>query len=81
MMNGFETKELVVAQLVALEREAKGHTYNERHREEIKAQIKIFTKALKEIEAAPAAVEEKRRGEVTTVANSTTGQTYQTYVN
>ena len=80
MIAGFETRELVQAQLVALEREAAGHTWDERHREEIQRQIEVFKKALKELEATGDPVEEKRRGWATTVRNSTTGQTFREWV-
>lgn len=81
MISGFETRELIESQLAALEREARGHTRDERHRAEIAAQIEIFKTALRDIEATGDPVEEKRRGRATTVRNSTSGQTYQSWVN
>lgn len=73
---GYETRELVLVQLAALEREAAGHTWDERHRAEIRAQIKIFKNALKEIEAAGPPIEDRHRGRPTLIRNATSGQTY-----
>jgi hypothetical protein len=78
---GYETRELILAQIEALEREAKGHIRGERHLKEIRNQIKVFTKELKRLEAEGDPVVEKRRGRATTTRNSTTGQTYQQWVN
>lgn len=77
---GFETRALVEAQIAALEREQRSHTWSERHREEIAGQLQQFRLALKELEATGDPVEEKRRGSPTTVRNSTTGETFTEYV-
>lgn len=80
-IQGFENRELLLDHIAALEREAAGHTWNERHREEIKKQIKTYKLALKENDAEGDPVVEKRRGTASSVRNATTGQTYQTWVN
>jgi hypothetical protein len=78
---GYENRELVLAQLAALEREAT-NPYSESHLEAIKAQVKVFKKALKEIEAEGDPVDEgRRRGRSTLIRNSTTGRTYQEWMN
>lgn len=81
MIAGFETKSLLKAQISALEREARSHSYGSRHAEEIQRQLGIFKKALAELERTGEPVVEKRRGRASTVRNSTTGRTYQEWVN
>jgi len=45
-ISGFEHRWQVEAQLGALERELRGHIRDERHRDSIKAQIKVFAAEL-----------------------------------
>jgi hypothetical protein len=79
-MNGFETVELVQAAITALERERRGHTRDQRHRDQIAEQIKLFKRELKRLEDAP--VDEGRRtGQSTLVKNASTGRTYQEWIN
>jgi hypothetical protein len=79
-MNGYETRELVLAQIAALEREAT-NTRNKRHAELIREQLKVFKRALKELEAEGESVEERRTGRPTLIANATTGRTYTEWMN
>lgn len=78
---GFETKSLLKAQISALERETRSHSYGPRHAEEIQRQLEIFKKALAELERTGEPVEEKRRGTASTVHSSTTGLTFTEWVN
>jgi hypothetical protein len=79
---GYETRELCLAQIGALERELRGHVRDARHRAQIAESLKTFRKALKEIEAEGDPVDKGRRtGQSTLVKNASTGLTYQQWIN
>jgi hypothetical protein len=87
-MNGFETKELVLAQLKALRREKATAGYsradvahNPQHRAAIEEQIKLFENELKRLEKAGDPVEGRRSGRSTLIKNATTGETFTEWIN
>jgi hypothetical protein len=80
-MNGYETVELVQAAITALERERRGHTRDQRHRDQIEEQIKLFERELKRLEALDEPVGERRQGRSTLIKNATTGLTTTEWIN
>jgi hypothetical protein len=81
-MNGYETVELVQAAITALERERRGHTSDQRHRDQIEEQLKLFKRELKRLERLEAKDEPKpRQGRSTLIRNATTGRDYQEWIN
>lgn len=79
-MNGFETKELVEAQLAALRRELK-NLWSKAHAEAVQGQIKVFSAELARLEAEGPPVDvSKNRGRSTLVKSATTGTTFQQWI-
>jgi hypothetical protein len=80
---GFERPALIRAHLEALEREKRGHTYDERHRTEIEKQIKLFEAELASL--IEQGVEDEPEGRTTgrsmLVNNATTGLIHTEWVN
>jgi hypothetical protein len=83
-LNGYETPGLVRAALEALERERRGHIRDQRHLAEIERQEELFLAELKRLLEAgqDEPVDEGRgKGRSTLIRNSTTGRTYQEWIN